>query len=402
MTLKIALLASNVSVLNPTSEYLLKTHPSLDVVLLRGEIENTEEALLEEQPDLLLLFPADDTSESRLITTLEGLSQKKLLDKIAVVYNDPSLNFMKSAMRLGLRDVLTPPTLEAELNLVIDGIKKIRNSPPPQNKEGKVYAFTSSKGGSGSTFIATNVAHTLAENTNQSVLVIDLHLQFGDAVLFLCDGGAPSTVVDTTQQIARLDASLLVASTLQLQPNLHILPASDDVEKNRAVTPEQISRLVTLARQNYDFIILDISRSLESSCLAALIQADGVFLVGQMSLPFLRGAKRQVNVIQTAGVKSSRIHLIINRFEKRSELALDDVEHAVGLKVFHTFPNRYETVEGAINRGVPVRKYAGADAISKSFGEFAQRLTQPQNALGWIKSTLMRIPFVKTEPSVTP
>ena len=102
-------------------------------------------------------------------------------------------------MRAGVREVLpspvTAPALEAAVSRVA---AKLAGA--PSRKIGKILAFMPCKGGAGATFLATNLGWQLAET--KSVLLIDLNLQFGDALSFVHDGTAPSTLADVAKEIA--------------------------------------------------------------------------------------------------------------------------------------------------------------------------------------------------------
>ena len=91
-----------------------------------------------------------------------------------------------------------------------------------------MLAFVSCKGGSGATFIAANLGYALAAGEQRKVALFDLNLQFGDAALFVSDHKPATTLSQLSQQIVRLDASLLSASMIQITPAYSVLAAADD------------------------------------------------------------------------------------------------------------------------------------------------------------------------------
>src|SRR3990167_4802366 len=90
------------------------------------------------------------------------------------------------------------------------------------DNEGTLYAFMPAKGGSGCTFLVTNLAYLLAE-ASKRVLIVDLNLYFGDAVSYLTSRKPEASVVDMARQSRRLDAALLAGTGLQVLDNLHVL-----------------------------------------------------------------------------------------------------------------------------------------------------------------------------------
>ncbi|REM66523.1 histidine kinase, partial [Mycobacterium tuberculosis] len=65
----------------------------------------------------------------------------------------------------------------------------------------------------------------------RSVLLIDLNLQFGDALSYVSDLRPSSTMADVARDIGRLDASLLAASVVAVSPGFSILPAPEDLSR---------------------------------------------------------------------------------------------------------------------------------------------------------------------------
>jgi pilus assembly protein CpaE len=91
------------------------------------------------------------------------------------------------------------------------------------------------KGGSGATFLTTNLGWMLARR--HSVLLIDLNLQFGDTLAYLHEAKPASTLADVARDIHRLDASFLTASTVKVTPHLHVLAAPENAMHAMEVEP---------------------------------------------------------------------------------------------------------------------------------------------------------------------
>ena len=101
------------------------------------------------------------------------------------------------------------------------------------------------------------------------MLLIDLNLQFGDALSFVQTARPPSSVAERRRQIHRLDASLLAGfSMLKVAPNFFVLAAPEDPGHAVNVNREHIEAIVQLAKSHYDFVVLDVPRSLDAVTLA--------------------------------------------------------------------------------------------------------------------------------------
>ncbi len=364
---------------------LLRERNASDVVdLVSGTLEKLAWIADRASPDVLVL---DQLSvEGGDLERLERLSQLHPRMAFIVLCQQHSPEFLVQAMRAGVREVLLSPVTAANLFPAIQRIEEKLNSRSMAN--GKVLAFVSCKGGSGATFLATNLGYALATQTKKRVALIDLNLQFGDASLFVSDQKPLATLSDVSQQIHRLDPSFLASSMLNVAPNYSVLAAPEDPTHANDVKPEHVDAILKLARRQYDFILLDVGRSLDAVSIRALDQADMIFPILQTTLPYIRDGKRLLNVFRSLDYRKDKIHLIVNRHEKGGQITLQDLESAYGTGVFMTIPNHYETAAASVNQGVPVLKLARSSPISKSLQEFARTLAgdanqEHQASQGW-------------------
>jgi pilus assembly protein CpaE len=222
------------------------------------------------------------------------------------------------------------------------------------------------------------------------VLLVDLNLQFGDAVVFLHDERPASTLADVTRQIQRLDASFLAGHVVKVSPNYGVLAAPEDPGQAIEVTPEHIDVLLNVAVNHYDFVLLDLARSLDAVTIKALDRASYVFPVMQLTLPFVRDAHRLISALRSLGYGKDKIRPLVNRLEKRGEVNLGDVERSLGVAVFKTVPSSYEAVAAAIDRGQPIAAASRGNPVAKSLQELARTLIPPSAERGSLLGKLLR------------
>jgi pilus assembly protein CpaE len=330
-------------------------------------------------PDVLIVDDANaddaDGGENDL-AQLERLGQLFPRLAIIVLTSDLSQAFLLRAMRAGVRDVLPAQPGLALLGETLDRVAHKLGS--QSGAQGRILAFISCKGGSGSTFLATNLAYALAQDPGKRVALIDINLQFGDASLFVSDGKPLATLSDVASQIHRLDASFLASSMMAITPNFSILAAPSDPAHASDVKPEHIDAIVTLARRQYDFIVLDVGRSLDPVSVRALDHADIIYPVLQMTLPYIRDGKRLLTVFRNLDYGKDKIELIVNRHDKNSDIRMADLEEAFDTRHLRTMPNNYEAAAKSVNQGVPVTRLAPDSPLSAALLEMARELTGGQ------------------------
>jgi pilus assembly protein CpaE len=287
--------------------------------------------------------------------------------------------FLVGAMRAGVREVLHSPPAREVLLACIDRIEQRLGLAAQPKQPARVLAFVPCKGGSGATFLATNLGYQLASE-NKKVLLIDLNLQFGDAALFVHDQKPVHTLADIAHNIARLDASFLSATAINVSPNYTLVAAPEDPAHATEVKPEHIDVLLNLATRHFDFVIVDAGRNLDAVTLKALDRADFIFPVIQLTVPFMRDASRLLALFHALGYDKQKIRLLINRFEKGGEITLDDVKRTFGVEPYRTIPNSYQAVASAVNQGRPIASFARNNSVAKALQELAQALARPTDS----------------------
>lgn len=358
------------------------------VLLFDDGLENLALAANQEHPDLIIMEGM--CHETSKLKVLELFNQQHPDIALVILCENASSEFLMGAMRSGVKDVLHLPLVMSELQLTVGRIEAKLKKADPMQKRAKVIAFVASKGGSGATFLACNLGYVLAATNEAKVALLDLNLQFGDAALFVSDHVPANTLANVTANISRLDASLLTSSMVQVLPNFGVLAAPEDAEHAQDVKPEHIEALLKLTSAQYDYVIMDIGRTLNATSVKALDHADLIFVVLQQTLPFIRDSKRLIHALQSLGYTKDKVHLIVNRYEKGGDIRLEDVEATLGMKVFKTIPNSYEAVSASVNQGVPMMKIARHDPVTKALQEVAQKLTEGSHTKknGWLASLL--------------
>lgn len=344
------------------------------VLLFDDGLDSLALAANQEHPDIIIMEGM--CHETDRLNVLEQFNQQYPDVALIILCENASAEFLMSAMRSAVKEVLHLPLVMSELQAAVGRIEVKLKKADPMQKRAKVIAFVASKGGSGATFLACNLGYVLAATHEAKVALLDLNLQFGDATLFVSDTVPPNTLVDVTANISRLDASLLASSMVQVSPNFGVLAAPEDAEQAQDVKPEHIEALLKLASAQYDYVIMDVGRTLNATSVKALDHADLVFVVLQATVPFIRGSKRLIHALQSLGYTKDKVHLILNRHKNGGDVHLEDVEATLGMRVFKTIPNSYEMVSASINQGLPVMKIARHDPVTKALQEVAQELTE--------------------------
>jgi pilus assembly protein CpaE len=256
---------------------------------------------------------------------------------------EPAL--MLEAMRAGVTEFLTAPVAAPDLLAAVTRLTASSGT----TSSGQVFAFLGAKGGVGTTTVATNVATALSQFAGGSTLLIDLHLAYGDAAVFL--GTEPRfSVVDALENVHRLDKAFLGGLVGQAKAGLALL-ASSDRASAAAVDSTSVRALIEAAARHYRYVVLDVPRTGET--LEALDPASRIVIVANQELATVRAATRLAATLRQRYGKD-RLTVVVSRFDQHSEIGPADVERVLGSPVADTFPSNYRVALDALNAGRPV------------------------------------------------
>ncbi len=283
----------------PEVNHLQRLLTTFDVVILD----------LDSDPDVALEL-VEGTSASDAATIMV-YSQK----------NDPKLAIR--LMRAGAREYLLLPFERGAVAEALIRAAATREQEVPGEKSlGGLRVFAGSKGGSGVTTVACNVAIALAQNSDQKILLIDLALPIGDVALCLGISAGYSTE-DAFRNIDRLDTSFLQNLLVRHRSGVFVLAAPTKVPEVE-VSKDAIDKLIAIARQEFDHVIVDVGSRIDVAAKALFQDASTIYLVTQTGISDLRNSNRLISQFFAEG--SQNLEIVINRFDSRFlEPANEDV-----------------------------------------------------------------------------
>ena len=316
-----------------------------------GEVHVT--ALRELEPELVIVDLQDDPELG--VKFIQFLSQNAHQQKVIAAGPRLEPEMLLAAMRAGVADYLPKPVGEDALADAVQRVtSQLGRSGDRSRQPGLLYTFFSSKGGSGSTTIATNIAIVLHRLTKKRTLLVDLDLELGEVALLL--GTQPRfNFVDLVENFHRMDSGLLASYIEQHESGVHLLSAPFHPDRAAVANGEEIRRILQFLRQHYDYVIVDTSKSFAPATLAAFDQSELVFLVANLDLPSLRNIQRGLPMLRRVlGRGEEQLRLIVNRYQEDGDISVEDVKRTLGLGVFFKISNDYAAVVDSINTGKPI------------------------------------------------
>lgn len=357
---------------------LLAFEPDFKVIGTAGTGREGVNLAKEFQPDIIIMdinMPDMDGLEATAhIQSIVPMSSVIIMS----VQNDP--DYMRRALRAGARDFLTKPVNMDELYNTIRAVYKSTEDIRRQYQEmaqmptdlgrpkkaesgeraGNIIAVYSPKGGVGVTTIATSLASGLMKE-GIKVLLVDADLQFGDVSMFL-NVQAQSTIVELAADVEDLDVELFENIVVTHESGLKVLlgPARPEFADELLANPGIVAEILRKIAGNYDFIVVDTSKSINEVLLGIFDVATRIVLVATPTLPCAKSVRFVIDLFDQLGYDNAKTVLVLNqllddRRDKGATLSVERIQNFLKRQVIGKIPNVDERIIlSAINKGVPV------------------------------------------------
>ncbi|HEX7643176.1 MAG TPA: AAA family ATPase [Burkholderiaceae bacterium] len=375
--MNIAILSPSTTSMENLRAILERGNPGRRIACHEGGISQLRAVAERDHPDVIIVEGL--CRDTRELVPIEAVTAQFPRLFIIMLCTQQSSDVLLQAMRVGIREVLPSPVTAEALEAAVSRAES-RTVQRAARRKAKVLAFVSCKGGSGATSLCSNLGSQLAKKGSK-VLLIDLNLQYGEAVLTVNDKKPGSDIVQVARNLSRLDSTFLNASVAQVAPHFAVLAAPEDPAQSLEVKPEHLDAILAVAGGQYDFVLLDVCKNLDELTIRALDRADKVFVVTQLTLPAVRNASRMLNVFRSLSYPAGKVEVLVNRYWKNAEIGIDELRAALGKVELRTVPNAYRDVTRSINLGVPLEDVSQTSPVVRAIAELADSL-QPASQGG--------------------
>jgi pilus assembly protein CpaE len=300
-----------------------------------------------------------------------------------LVATELSTGLLQQALRCGVRDVLGAPTEPVSLHESVERVSRtltLMPTLPPAGVGGeapalgRVVTVASTKGGSGKSVVATNLAVILARQTTRPVVLVDADLQFGDVAVMM-RLNASHTLVDAVSAQGRLDAQFLQSLLARHEPSgLLILPAPLEPSFAERVSGEDMVRIIEILQTFCEYVVIDTPAQFNDVVLALIEHSDDIMMVAGMDIPNIKNTKLGLQTLRMLGVPEERLILLLNRANARVQLEVSEVERTLGIKAGGLIPSDI-VVPQTVNKGVPVVLDAPKSEVARAFVNIAGLIT---------------------------
>ena len=363
-----------------TIEGMLK-HASMVVIADSGYGIEASSLAEETKPGIVLASVEHPTD--RAIQTIRSVSEILPEAKIIVYSSVQDMDVMRQVMQIGVKDFLPTPLSEAVLVAAI-GVEAADETPTTTSGHTPLSADTSqaagivltvfgAKGGIGKSTIATNIASAIAQETDLSVLIMDLDTRFGDIAIMM-DIEPRFTVSDLAGSIDVLDRETFRSALMEHDSGVSVLSAPEHPSEWRNISADQMTELIQFGARLFDYVILDTPGTLNDIVATAIEVAHKVLVVSSLDMASIKDTAYMLDLLEAEGVPSDRLLLTINQVNRANTIKTADVHRVVHHEVYYEVAYD-EQILRASQVGQPVVLAKPKSRPSKQFRELAAMIT---------------------------
>lgn len=314
-------------------------------------------------PDLILFDPV--FSDIQDVEFLAKLRQNPRTDTTPIIAfsSDPAPVRREACLNAGVNEYIVKssaalPQLHQALDRLFGGGTVMTGGPESggMHERGLLITFLSAKGGAGTSSLCANLAMTIKEqNPEARVVVVDLVLPIGSIAQIVGYGGQINLATVANLPSGQANGEYFLKNLPE--PELwkfQLLGGSPDPQHANNLRVERISQIVDVLRAAYDFVILDIGRSLSRFSLPLIQQSDLVPLIVSTDQSTVKLTKTVWDYLSEQGVDMQNIYGILNRAVGLEGLTKSEAEQIIGFPIKTTLPYMGSNFALANNLNQPI------------------------------------------------
>ncbi|MFC6637247.1 AAA family ATPase [Sulfitobacter sp. JBTF-M27] len=331
----------------------------------------------------------DETDEENLVLMSEIITQAKSRDiKVILIAEDVTPAALHSLLRQGADEFVPYPLPEGELSQAIARVRKqdevaepVETNTPQlkagAQKDGALIVIHGLAGGTGATTMAVNLAWELANVDKKdppSVCLLDFDLQFGSVATFL-DLPRREVVYEMLSDTENMDEEIFGQALLTYEDRLQVLTAPSDMLPLDLITSEDVNRILDIARNQFDYVIVDMPSTLVQWSEAVLNNAHIYFALLELDMRCAQNTLRFKRALQSEELPVEKLRYILNRAPKFTDLnaksRVKRMAESLSISIDVQLPDGGKPITQANDHGMPLASSAPKSPLRKELMKLA-------------------------------
>lgn len=335
-----------------------------------------------DEPDLMLFDPVlSDLKDEEFISKLRGNPRTSAMPLIALS-SDPGPTRREICIHAGVDEYLVKSSqalssLEEILTRRFSPENSIKTE-TEQREPGLLISFLSAKGGTGTSSLCANIAMNIKLGQPDALVVVaDLVLPIGSIGPIVGYEGNLNVITVADLPTGQTNGDYFRKNLPR--PELwqfQLLAGSPDPQKANALKGDRVGMIIETLRSAYDFVILDIGRSLSRISLPLIQQSDLIALIVSTDHSTIKLTKTICDYLQSQGVDDEKIYTILNRALGLEGATKTEAEKIISLPIKTTLPYMGGNFALANNLNQPITTKYPNDTASIILKDLALDMTR--------------------------
>ncbi len=261
--------------------------------LHKGGVEAATAYYQERSTPDLLIIESNDTANLLIKQLIELAKITEVQTKVMIATSINDVALYREINRCQVADCITLPATALE---IIDTIAGTYRTHTPR---GQMISFLSTKGGAGSSILASNTAWYLSENTDENVLLVDYDLYLGTAA-YNFNILPEKNLGDLLEMQGGITDDMIESTTEKLNLQLRILAASGALVRDHRFTAGSCEAIADSVRRISSCAIFDLPYGFLQNTRETLLMSDTVVLVTTPDNASMRNMVDMYNALHDA------------------------------------------------------------------------------------------------------
>ncbi|MFW2542439.1 AAA family ATPase [Primorskyibacter sp. 2E107] len=310
--------------------------------------------------------------------------------KIVLIAEDVTPSALHQLLRLGADEFIPYPLPEGELAAAVERIRRpdpvLQAAPQAQgvklkgDGDGVLIAVQSLAGGAGASTLASNLAYELVSVSKDKpprVCLIDLGLQFGSIATYL-DLPRRESVLELLSDTESMDGDSFGQALVSFEDKMQVFTSPADILPLDMLSPTDVQRLLDVAREHFDYVIIDMPGTLVNWTETVLTEAQVYFAMVELDMRSAQNTLRLKKALMSEDLPFDKLRFILNRAPKFTDLQgkarVKRMADSLGIALDVQFPDGGKVVMQACDHGQPLANHAAKNPLRKEISKLAANL----------------------------
>ncbi len=248
------------------------------------------------------------------------------------------------------------------------------------DRNGVVLPVHGLAGGSGASTFAVNLAWELATITKTDaprVCLLDFDFQYGSVATYL-DLPRKEAVFELLSDTGAADSDTFLGAMLTYNDKLHVLTAPADMLPLDIVASEDIARIIDMAQSNFDFVVIDMPKTIVVWTETVLTRAHVYFATMDLDLRSAQNVLRLVRALKAETLPHEKLRYVLNRAPKFTDLSgksrVKRMAESLDIKLEVQVPDGGPPVTQANDHGQPLAEIAPKNPLRREIQKIAKSI----------------------------